>query len=870
MRCLYCGKELALLKRLRGGGDFCSDAHKHSYQEEYNRLALSRLLQAQKKGQQTNSPSAQNGPPPPNASVTLEEPTPQVLGDATSFLADTPVLDGDPTEVLTAALPESATGTVVEEPASEVVVHSEAVAEDVIDTEAFTESEAATESDASLSTEPEPLDMAGFLLENPGLATWPDETPYSESWLELSAGPAMSEWSLQNGAAFSLSTADLVALDLQARASSIEDHTFSSDLSPQAFNGAAIHYRLSAPADTKNIPNKNRLPPSGAIAIDIAPSAAASAADQSFVQAIGFESTVLVDDSQLLELSPTAIHFPAEDSDVMVLVRSHYNGSNGTALVHAEIEPEPPAPLVEDDSPRASLEALSRLHHDLVEQEAARTEEPPPEPVAEPIEVAGEVVEAPSVEVITPAQDVTDESRSAEPQTLEIVAEEPRPEEALRPKFTTELFEIPIRTFPPAKPALIAGEPFPTHVGPLLPHLKALPLRPKVALAPSYVPPSNTPSSTPAVSETKPAVATAPAVRPPGPAKPAPSVKPAARLTQPKRPTSPAGQVQAAAAKAPGPRAPVSQKPVASPPVAVQEPVPAPANVPEVTPKAAPAEKALAADPVKPAAEPAKPTTDTVKPAAETVKPAVQTAKPTQDQTKPRADQTKKDNVPSFDIAQPANNSWLGSLKIKLGLAIVILVIACAYFLGWGGGKSRNPAGSNPAGDGSGPSIIMGEGGWVEGWGGDPTGLHAGRQITIYRPSLKLSDYRLAFQATIDAKSVGWVFRASDPENYYAMKLMTVASGLSNKVALFKYLVANGKQTQVGRVPIDLAVHPDTVFDIRVDVRGPQFTTYIQGQQVDSWTDDQLKIGGAGFLNEREERGKVKSVSIRYLSGTGK
>jgi len=38
---------------------------------------------------------------------------------------------------------------------------------------------------------------------------------------------------------------------------------------------------------------------------------------------------------------------------------------------------------------------------------------------------------------------------------------------------------------------------------------------------------------------------------------------------------------------------------------------------------------------------------------------------------------------------------------------------------------------------------------------------------------------------------------------------------------------------------------------------------------VDSWTDDQLKIGGAGFLNEREERGKVKSVSIRYLSGAG-
>src|SRR5579862_6912482 len=45
MRCLYCGKELALLKRWTGGGEFCSDAHRQRYQEEYNQLALNRLLQ---------------------------------------------------------------------------------------------------------------------------------------------------------------------------------------------------------------------------------------------------------------------------------------------------------------------------------------------------------------------------------------------------------------------------------------------------------------------------------------------------------------------------------------------------------------------------------------------------------------------------------------------------------------------------------------------------------------------------------------------------------------------------------------------------------------------------------------------------------
>jgi hypothetical protein len=305
----------------------------------------------------------------------------------------------------------------------------------------------------------------------------------------------------------------------------------------------------------------------------------------------------------------------------------------------------------------------------------------------------------------------------------------------------------------------------------------------------------------------------------------------------------------------------------------VQEAVSGEPVVLETARKTTPVEKEQALKPA-PVTDANKPVADTTKPVADQPKPAAATAttKSKPDQLSPKTDQATKDDFPHFGIAQPANIPWAGSLKVKLGIAIVLLVIACAYFLGWGGGKSGKLSGSSAsmATDGSGPSIIMGEGGWVEGWGGDPSGTHAGRQITIYRPSLKLSDYRLEFQGSIDTKSIGWVFRASDPNNYYAMKLMTVSSGLSPKVALFKYLVFNGKQTQVGRVPIDLAVQPDTVFNIRVDVRGPLSTTYIQGQQVDSWTDDQLKVGGVGFLNEREERGKVKSVSIRYLSGANK
>src|SRR5665213_2552092 len=92
-------------------------------------------------------------------------------------------------EGLAPALPDSANGTVaVEEPSPESVVDNEAL----------------VDGEASVSAEPEPLNTAGFLLDPPAVAAWPEEAPYSESWLELPAGPAMSEWPLQNRATFSL------------------------------------------------------------------------------------------------------------------------------------------------------------------------------------------------------------------------------------------------------------------------------------------------------------------------------------------------------------------------------------------------------------------------------------------------------------------------------------------------------------------------------------------------------------------------------------------------------------------------------------------------------------------------------------------
>src|SRR5580700_6557507 len=78
MRCLYCGKELALLKRWTGSGEFCSDAHRLRYQEEYNQLALNRLLQAK-------PPVPPNEAPPAEPAQT--KPAPVVEAPAAAYVA---------------------------------------------------------------------------------------------------------------------------------------------------------------------------------------------------------------------------------------------------------------------------------------------------------------------------------------------------------------------------------------------------------------------------------------------------------------------------------------------------------------------------------------------------------------------------------------------------------------------------------------------------------------------------------------------------------------------------------------------------------------------------------------------------------------
>jgi hypothetical protein len=146
---------------------------------------------------------------------------------------------------------------------------------------------------------------------------------------------------------------------------------------------------------------------------------------------------------------------------------------------------------------------------------------------------------------------------------------------------------------------------------------------------------------------------------------------------------------------------------------------------------------------------------------------------------------------------------------------------------------------------------------WAPGWSRHPDGYVRTGELALYRPSAVYSDYRLEFFAQIESKSMGWVVRARDPQNYYAMKFTVVEPGLRPIIAMVHYAVVGGKKGTKVEVPLSVMVHNDTPYHVAVVVKGNRVITSIEGQEVDRWIDDTLASGGVGFFSEAGERARL-------------
>jgi hypothetical protein len=188
----------------------------------------------------------------------------------------------------------------------------------------------------------------------------------------------------------------------------------------------------------------------------------------------------------------------------------------------------------------------------------------------------------------------------------------------------------------------------------------------------------------------------------------------------------------------------------------------------------------------------------------------------------------------------------------KVGIGIVLVLVGLFFVFS----KSETSS--------AGRGVVVGEQGWSTEWASDAVGSRRGRQITLYRPSTGLSDYQMQFTGQIESKALGWVFRAADTKNYYAMKIETLRPGA---MALTHFAVVEGRESSTSQRPLSADARPGAVYRVKLDVTGPRFTIFIGGEPVDFWTDNRIKAGAVGFMNERDERGATSSVQFSFPQG---
>jgi hypothetical protein len=217
--------------------------------------------------------------------------------------------------------------------------------------------------------------------------------------------------------------------------------------------------------------------------------------------------------------------------------------------------------------------------------------------------------------------------------------------------------------------------------------------------------------------------------------------------------------------------------------------------------------------------------------------------------------------VPHLSLDSGADQGFLARLPMaaKAGVPVLIALALGSFLLGHGHTTSASSVGDVT------PSTVGGQG-WVTEWASDAGGSRRGRQLTLYRPSRGLSDYQMQFTGQIESKALGWVFRAADTKNYYGMKIENDGPG---SVRYTRFAVVNGRESSETQKTLPIHPRPDTVYSVKLEVSGPRFSVYIQGEPVELWSDNRLKTGALGFMNEAQESGRTSSVRFSFQNASG-
>ncbi len=804
MRCLYCGKELALLKRWTGGGEFCSDGHRQRYQEEYNQLALNRLLQAKPPSKRGNEAPAK----PSQETPVSNEPAPQ------------------------AALPESASLT---KPAFQEIPQPMALA--VREETPAPEPEPETIHEELVPEVAAPADMVGFLVDMPDAA--PADVPQvSRPDMEFlhaiaAALPDHSFEPLDSKRSYQLETAGLLTFQPSNRASNYSatgsrdrrlevrdfvrtDPVVEINLSPAGETGLETSSEamdiLILPRPPQGSPLLWQQPPLGF---------SAAATELGDLARLRFATTGFDGQGESNEEESREGQSKVDAGVNAAVAVEEPRATIPHFEVEVHLEPAVEAPVVETIAETAPAAVAAEPAVPEV------VEDPVPEPVVKPLPL--------TLHATAPGKGKPVQVFSSAPKALSI--------------------QVPRSSSPPLRATMTVG-PAPA---PARQAVTSAPPSAKIEtkIEPKKPVPSPAPVSAPAPVkvetkvETKIETKTEP--RKPVPA-PAP-VRPDPRVAAPK-PQQPETKTQpdVKEAKKPLPvRVPEPVKQVAKTEPNASKPPAAPAAKVDVKLEKKPEIK----EPVKPKeeAKPAKP---------EPAKAVTLKAEPPKPEP-PKPEPIPAPFSGSSDLGLPRLNTTspglLGQIPMVVRIAIVLVLLAgIGIFIAFSTKSGGAASASSASTEGSvvaGSPLPAGDAGWISDWGAEQ-GVRRTRQISILRSSQTLTDYRLEMQAQIDTKAVGWIFRAADPKNFYVTKLEIVKPGLEPTIALVRFAIVGGEEQVHAQLPLTMKVRRDTMFKIRFDAIGNHFTTYVQDQKVDDWHDDRVKTGGVGLYSDRGEVASLK------------
>jgi hypothetical protein len=151
--------------------------------------------------------------------------------------------------------------------------------------------------------------------------------------------------------------------------------------------------------------------------------------------------------------------------------------------------------------------------------------------------------------------------------------------------------------------------------------------------------------------------------------------------------------------------------------------------------------------------------------------------------------------------------------------------------------------------------------GGTDDWKVDIAGVRAG-SLALFSPSLEILDYMLEFLARIDKGGVTWVFRAANFNDYFQATLAVAPGGgfEFRRVAV----LGGSAETPVCRPVGTLSSAPASrgAVTLRTQVMGDEFTVFLDGKLVETWTDGRLASGGIGFAGAPEDRARLYWVKL--------